>query len=42
MESDSTPYNMGMPWQYLDKNGRMMDVYAERDSIFAVPPRWSK
>ena len=39
VESDSTPHNMGVLWEYLAKNGRMMDVYTDRDSIFAVPPR---
>jgi len=39
VESDSTPYNMGVLWEYLEKNGRMMDVYTDRDSMFAVSPR---
>src|SRR6266478_1816758 len=39
VESDSTPHNMGVLWEYLEKNGRMMDVYTDRDSMFAVPPR---
>jgi hypothetical protein len=30
---------MGVLWEYLEKNGRMMDVYTDRDSMFAVPPR---
>jgi hypothetical protein len=30
---------MGVLWEYLEKNGRMVDVYTDRDSMFAVPPR---
>src|SRR5476649_2886350 len=26
-------------WEYLEKNGRMVDVYTDRDSMFTVPPR---
>lgn len=39
VESDSTAHNMGVLWEYLEKNGRMVDVYTDRDSMFAVPPR---
>jgi transposase len=39
VESDSTPHNMGVLWEYLEKNGRMVDVYTDRDSMFTVPPR---
>lgn len=39
VERDSTPHNMGVLWEYLEKNGRMVDVYTDRDSMFAVPPR---
>jgi len=39
VESDATPQNMGVLWEYLEKNGRMVDVYTDRDSMFAVPPR---
>jgi hypothetical protein len=39
VDRDSTPHNMGVLWEYLDKNGRMVDVYTDRDSMFAVPPR---
>jgi len=39
VESDATPQNMGVLWEYLDKNGRMVDVYTDRDSMFTVPPR---
>jgi hypothetical protein len=39
VESDATPQNMGVLWEYLEKNGRMADVYTDRDSMFTVPPR---
>jgi transposase len=39
VESDATPQNMGVLWEYIEKNGRMVDVYTDRDSMFAVPPR---
>jgi len=39
VERDATPFNMAVLWEYLDKNGRMLDVYTDRDSMFAVPPR---
>src|SRR5260370_12447191 len=39
VEGDATTHNMGVLWEYLEKNGRMVDVYTDRDSMFAVPPR---
>jgi transposase len=39
VESDATPQNMGVLWEYLEKNGRMVDVYTDRDSMFTVPLR---
>jgi hypothetical protein len=39
VERDATPHNMGVLWEYLEKNGRMVEVYTDRDSMFAVPPR---
>src|SRR3954463_16388385 len=39
VQHDATPQNMGVLWEYLEKNGRMVDVYTDRDSMFAVPPR---
>ena len=39
VESDATRHNMGVLWEYLEKNGRMVDVYTDRDSMFTVPPR---
>lgn len=38
VESDATPQNMGVLWEYLEKNGRMVDVYTDRDSMFTIPP----
>jgi hypothetical protein len=34
---DGTRENMGVLWEYLERNGRMVDVYTDRDSMFAVP-----
>lgn len=39
VEQDSTRHNMAVLWEYLEKNGRMLDVYTDRDSMFVVPPR---
>src|SRR6267142_6052645 len=39
VERDATPHNMGVLWEYLEKNGRMVDVYTDRDSMFRVTPR---
>jgi hypothetical protein len=39
VESDATPQHMGVLWEYLEKNGRMLDVYTDRDSMFTVAPR---
>jgi hypothetical protein len=30
---------MGVLWEYLEKNGRMVDVYTDRASMFTVLPR---
>jgi len=38
VERDATPQNMGVRWEYLEKNGRMVDVYTDRDSMFTVTP----
>jgi biotin operon repressor len=39
VERDATPFNMAVLWEYLEMNGRMVDVYTDRDSMFAVAPR---
>jgi transposase len=36
VESDATPQNMAVLWEYLEKNGRMVDVYTDRHSMFTV------
>lgn len=36
---DATRENMGVLWEYLERNGRMVDVYTDRDTMFAVPPK---
>lgn len=36
---DGTRENMGVLWEYLERNGRMVEVYTDRDSMFAVPMR---
>ena len=39
VEHDATPQNMAVLWEYLQKNGRMVDVYTDRDSMFTAAPR---
>lgn len=39
VESDATRFNMAVLWEYIEKNGRMVDVYTDRDSMFTVPRR---
>src|SRR5665811_2426119 len=39
VERDATPFNMAVLWEYIEKNGRMVDVYTDRDSMFTVPRR---
>src|ERR1700689_4797624 len=39
VEHDATPFNMAVLWEYLEKNGRMVDVYTDRDSMFQVARR---
>lgn len=39
VERDATPFNMAVLWEYIEKNGRMVDVYTDRDSMFVVAPR---
>src|SRR3984893_479761 len=39
VERDATPHNIGVLWEYLEKNAHMVDVYTDRDSMFTVPPR---
>ena len=37
VESDATPQNMAVLWEYLEKNGRMVEVYTDRHSMFTTP-----
>ncbi|MFZ5925839.1 MAG: hypothetical protein ACOYX1_00190, partial [Acidobacteriota bacterium] len=37
--SNSTRANMGLLWEYLERYGRMVDVYTDRHSMFAVARR---
>ncbi len=39
VEHDSTPFNMAVLWEYIDQNGRMVDVYTDRAAMFMVTPR---
>lgn len=39
VERDATAQNMGVLWEYLEKNGRRVDVYTDRDSMFTVAPQ---
>jgi hypothetical protein len=39
VERDATLFNMAALWEYLDKHGRMVDLYTDHDSIFTVPRR---
>jgi hypothetical protein len=39
VERDATPFNMAVLWEYIGKNGRMVDVYTARDSMFTLPRR---
>lgn len=39
VERDATPFNMAVLWEYLEKNGRMVDVYTDRAAMFTVTPR---
>jgi hypothetical protein len=36
---DGTRENMGVLWEYLERFGRAVDYYTDRDSMFAVPPQ---
>lgn len=39
VDRDATPHNMAVLWEYLEKNGRMVEVYTDRDSMFTAAPR---
>ena len=39
VQHDGTRENMGVLWQYVERKGRMVDVYTDRASMFMVTPR---
>jgi hypothetical protein len=39
VQRDGTRENMGVLWEYVQRYGRVVDYYTDRDSMFAVPPR---
>jgi len=38
VERDAAPFNMAVLWEYLERNGRMQEVYTDRDSMFTAAP----
>jgi hypothetical protein len=39
VQHDGTRENMGVLWQYVERKGRMVDVYTDRAAMFTVTPR---
>ena len=39
VQHDGTRENMGVLWEYVERNGRMVDVYTDRAAMFTVTPR---
>jgi hypothetical protein len=39
VKRDGTRENMGVLWEYIEKFGRMVDTYTDRDSMFTVARR---
>lgn len=39
VKHDGTRENMGVLWEYIEKYGRMVDTYTDRDSMFTVARR---
>src|SRR3954469_13093515 len=39
VQHDGTRENMGVLWQYVERNGRMVDVYTDRAAMFMVTSR---
>ena len=39
VQHDGTRENMGVLWQYVERQGRMVDVYTDRAAMFMVAPR---
>ena len=42
VQHDGTRENMGVLWQYVERTGRMVDVYTDRAGMFMVAPRRSE
>jgi hypothetical protein len=39
VQHDGTRENMGVLWQYVERQGRMVEVYTDRAAMFMVTPR---
>ena len=39
VQHDGTRENMAVLWEYLERNGRMVDVYTDRAAMFLVTPK---
>jgi hypothetical protein len=39
VQHDGTRENMGVLWQYVERRGRMVEVYTDRAAMFMVTPR---
>ncbi len=39
VQHDGTRENMGVLWEYVERQGRMVDVYTDRAAMFMVTPR---
>lgn len=39
VQRDGTRENMGVLWEYIERHGRMVDTYTDRDSMFTVARR---
>lgn len=39
VQHDGTRENRGVLWEYLERNGRMVDVYTDRAAMFMVTPK---
>jgi hypothetical protein len=37
VQRDGTRENMGVLWEYMERNGRPVEVYTDRDSMFVTP-----
>ena len=42
VQSDGTRQNMGVLWEYVERYGRAVDYYTDRDSMFTVAARRGK